>query len=95
MRIVQIKQDDRRHKSDITIALKSATVKKFFLKQKNALHFSVPCVCGPNASQGEEQPEAWDTPSTGCEKQGTILPLDLTKNSIFIGSYNVLDWKTP
>lgn len=58
MRIVHIKQEDRHHKSDITIALKSETVKKFFLNQRNALHLSVPCMWGPNASEGQEQPEA-------------------------------------
>lgn len=58
MRIVHIKQEDRHHKSDITIALKSETVKKFFLNQRNTLHLSVPCMWGPNASEGQEQPEA-------------------------------------
>lgn len=58
IRIVQIKQYYRHHKSDITIALKSATVKKIFLNQKNALHLSLPCICGSNASQGKEKPEA-------------------------------------
>lgn len=58
MRSVQIKEDDKGHKSDITIALKSATVKKIFLCQKHALHLSVPSTCGPNTSLRKEQPEA-------------------------------------
>lgn len=39
MRTVQIKEDDKGHKSDITVALKSATVKKIFLA-RNML-----CIC--------------------------------------------------
>ena len=58
MRSVQIKDDDKGHKSDITIALKSATVKKILLCQKHALHLSVPSMHGPNTSQGKEQPKA-------------------------------------
>jgi len=58
MRSVQIKEDDKGHKSDITIVLKSATVKKIFLCQKHTLHLSVPSMHGPNKSQGKEQLEA-------------------------------------
>lgn len=58
MRTVQIKEDDKGHKSDITVALKSATVKKIFRCLKHALHLSVPSMRGPSRSQGKEQPEA-------------------------------------
>lgn len=82
MRSVQIKEDDKGHKSDITITLKSATVKKIFLCQKHALYLSVPSMRGPNTSRGKEQLEARETPSRSCEKEGTILSVGLTKNSI-------------
>lgn len=69
MRSVQIKEDDKGHKSDITVTLKSATVKKNFPLPEtcsafvSALHTWAKNILGKGAARSlrDSKQKLWET----------------------------------